>query len=575
MLGARSRAGRGAVTVFGRRRPRAVTWCSWALLASSACGAGPGEPSISIDILDDPATEAAVMVPMRRLGRDQYHHTVHDLLGDALPGDVDVRARLPHDDEHGGFVANATVPMTELAVQQLQDAAQIIADAVVPRRDRLHPCLGEPSPGGACLQAWIDQLGPRAFRRPLSAAEREALHALVEPTAVPATVEQDSVEAAVERALLALLQSPDFLYRIDRGDPSDDLDAVPLTDFEIASRLSYLLWGTMPDDALWEQASDGLLRDPEVRDRAAVRMLADPRAREGLAAFHRQWLELDGLSSLRKDRNRFPTFDEALGPLLQQEFETFIELTLLSGPGTLTALLTSRVTAVPAALAPWYGDDAVPTEVAGAQVPEGFDTVALHPARRSGVLTLVPTMAAHAKAGRSDPVGRGAVVRRRLLCDTLAAAPPDVPTATPQPMPQASQRDQLQQHSTDPACAGCHALTDPVGLMFETYDAMGVFRVEDFAGNPVDARGAVPGSDITGELDDAVELAAALATSAQVRRCYATQWLRHALGRPDGAADADLDARMQQALATTDGHVPSMLRALVSSDAFAWRRSVP
>lgn len=144
--------------------------------------------------------------------------------------------------------------------------------------------------------------------------------------------------------------------------------------------------------------------------------------------------------------------------------------------------------------------------------------------------------------------------------------PPSAPT------PGSSQRDQLRRHAEDPACASCHALTDPIGLLFEPYDAMGSFRTEDVAGNPIDARGEVPRSDVAGPLDGPVALAEALVRSEQARRCYATQWLRHALGRPETTDDAATLAALQERFLASDGHVPTLLHALVTSDAFVHRR---
>jgi hypothetical protein len=546
-----------------------------------ACGgdgdaAAPHDPFEALDLPLQGSEPIAVAVPLRRLTRNQLHHTVHDLLGEALTPTLDVRELLPPDDEHGGFASNSTVPLTALAVEQIERAAEVVAAAATARRAHLHPCLDDPGPPVECLEAWVDALAPRAFRRPLAAGELELLHALVQPEPSPARADEDPTDAAIRRTLSAILQSPDFLYRSEAGEPTDDPEVLRLTPHELAARLSYLLWSSLPDEPLLADAAAGRLHDPAVRVRQLERMLADPRARRGLADFHAQWLELDELPTLEKDRNVFPTYDPDLRPLLQQELETFVDFAIRHDDGRFATLLTSRTTFVPLALTPWYGDGATPTTLPAARtpmLPEGFGAVALDPERRAGVLTLLPVMVTHAKAGRSDPVGRGALVRRRLLCDTLAAAPPEIPMPPSAPTPGTSQRDQLQRHAEDPACAACHALTDPVGLLFESYDAMGSFRSEDPAGNPIDASGAVPGSDVEGALDGPVALAQALAESEQARACYATQWLRHALGRPEGPDDATTLATLQARFLAADGHVPTLLRALVTSDAFIHRRA--
>lgn len=552
----------------------------WLVLAGLACGggeevAGAHDPFEALDVPLAGPSPVVVAVPLRRLTRDELHHTVHDLLGAALPADLDVREQLPPDDEHGGFASNSTAPPDALAVQQLERAAETIASAAALRRAHLHPCLEEAAPAPACLQAWVDGLAPRAFRRPLAPAELAGLHALAEPEPAPAGVHEDPTTAAIRRTLSAMLQAPDFLYRVEVGEPTLDPAVARLTHHELATRLSYLVWASLPDAELTALADAGRLHDPAVRAEQLARMLADPRARRGLARFHAQWLELGPLGSLEKDRNLFPTYDPALLPLLHAELEVFVDFAIRSDDGRFATLLGARTAFVPPALAPWYGDDATPASLPAASLPalpEGFAAVTLHPERRAGILTRLPVMATHAKAATSDPVGRGALVRRRLLCDPPAAAPPELPMPPAAPTPGSSQRDQLQRHAEDPACASCHALLDPVGLLLERYDAMGSYRSEDVVGNPIDARGTVAGSDIEGELDGPVALSEALAGSEQALRCYATQWLRYALGRPEGPDDAALLALVQARFLAADGHVPTLLHAWVTSDAFAHRR---
>lgn len=538
-------------------------------------GAGAYEPFETPGAALSEADPVTVAVPLRRLTRAELHHTLHDLLGPALPAELDVRELLPPDDAHGGFASNSTVPLTELSVEQIERAAETVARAAATRRGELHACLDEPAPTTECLHAWVDALAPRALRRPVPAEALALLHELATPEPTPAGVDEDPVDAAIVRTLAAILQSPDFLYRVELGEPTDDPAVLRLTDHEIATRLSYLVWSSLPDEALAAEAEAGHLHDPAARGAQLERMLADPRARRGLAEFHAQWLELAELPALEKDRNAFPTFDPALLPLLRAELETFVDFAIRRDDGRFVTLLTSRTTFVPLALALWYGDDATPATLPTARtpvLPAGFGPVDLHPEHRAGILTLLPVMATHAKAGTSDPVGRGALVRRRLLCDPPAPPPPDVPMAPSTPAPGSSQRDQLARHAQDPACSGCHALIDPIGLLLEPYDAMGSFRTVDAAGNPIDARGELPRSDVSGELSGPVALAEALADSEQARRCYATQWLRYALGRPETADDDATLATLHDRFLAAEGHVPTLLHALVTSDAFVHRR---
>ncbi len=552
---------------------------TWVLTCGLVVGCGElGAPTVGddpegIDVGLRGPDPVAVVVPLRRLTRTQLHHTLHDLLGDALPPSLDVRSMLPPDDEHGGFSSNSTVVPSELTVAQIERAMEEVVAGIPSRRGRLDPCLDTAEPTPQCMNRWVDDLAPRAWRRPLPVEELEALHALARIDTLPAGVEQDAVDAAIERVLLALLLSPDFLYRLERGEPTTDPTVVALTSHEIAARLSYLLWSSMPDDALRIDADEGRLADPVVRLEHFERMFEDPRARDGLVDFHVQWLELSSLDSLDKDRNLFPTWSEALRPLMRQETSTFVDYVLRHDDGRLATLLSSRMTFVSPALLPWYGDEVAEVEPPSSLWrPEGTVAVELSSEQRSGILSRIAPLAVHAHASRSDPVGRGALVRRRLLCETLATAPADVPMGTLEPAQGSSQREQLERHAHDPACAVCHARIDPVGLALESYDAMGMFREEDAAGNPVDARGAVPDSDIHGPVDGPVALQRALAQSEQVLRCHARQWLRHALGRAETPEDDALVERLTERFVASDGHVPTLLRTLVGSEAFTMRR---
>jgi len=549
-----------------------------AVISLASCGIDDDEAPLSPDAsswpLHEPETsDVAVSVSMRRLTRAQYLHTVHDLLGAALSPDLDLRGMLPRDDEVGGFASNAIAPVTEPVVEHYERAAEAIALAVVPRRAELHPCLSETSIAASCIEEVFDALAARAFRRPLSRSERDALDVVIFAEEAGPIEGEDPMTTALRRGITVLLQSPDFIYRIERGEHGD---LGRLSPYEVATRLSYLVWASMPDDALWSDASAGRLHDPLVRAEHIERMLADPRAREGLTVMHAEWLEIGPLDSLVKDRNLFPTFSEGLGPLLREEFASVVDFVVRHDDGRLSTLLSTRTSFVSPALSPWYGADATvdPSIDLDAMpgLPEGFVPVALDPSHRAGVLTLLPVLAAHAKAGRSDPVGRGVLIRQRLLCQTLAAPPPDIPVPPSAPEPGAPLRDQLEQHREDPSCATCHDLIDPPGFTLEHYDAMGSFRERDAAGNVIDARGEILASDIEGSIEGGVALAEALAESAQVQRCYATQWFRYAFGRLERAEDAVVLDPMRERFVDSDGHIPTLLRALVVSDAFVMRR---
>lgn len=557
-------------TPVGRRATR----CAWisalavAFVPAASCSTDlPAPPAFDDPVAPDEPAPHLGGVAMRRLTRAQYVRTIADLFGAALPDDPELVDALPVDDENGGFTAN-TVAVSETVLVQYEEVAWRIADAIRP--DALHPCLAAPIPSAECAPAFLAAFAPRALRRPVSTEELEALADLLGPPAADAA----EAHAAVRRLVAAILQSPDFLYRIERGEGDPDGE-VTLRGHEIAARLSYLLWGSMPDDALMADADAGRLHDPGYRRTVVARMLAEDRAAAGLAAMHRQWLEVGGLRRLVKDRNVFPTFSEALGPELDAELADTVAFAILHDDGELSTLLTASTSVASVAVSTWYGDDVVASAPAPAIADEDRALLELDPMRRAGVLTLRSVLAAHAKPDGSDPVRRGALVRERLLCQALSAPPPGVAVPPPAPTPGASLRERLELHGADPACAACHAQIDPIGFLFEGYDAMGGTRTHDAAGNPIDATGRVTDSDLDGALDGGVALAWALAGSEQVQRCYARQWFRYAFGRLDGDDDAAVVDALERRFVAERGHVPTLLAELVGSDAFVHRRAPP
>lgn len=509
------------------------------------------------------------VAPLRRLTRDEFVRTLTDLFGDALPPELPLTAALPVDDHDGGFATNTTA-VTDTIVEQYQQLAEVVAEAVTAHRGALHPCLTPAVPAPQCARSFVEAFGPRAMRRPLTPEELDGLTALMwsEPPATAA-----AADLGTRRVIATLLQSPDFLYRIERGRPdADDTDTVRLAGHEVATRMSYLVWGSMPDAALMADAAAGRLDDPGYRATVLDRLLDDPRATAGLGAMHRQWLGMAPLDHLVKDRNLYPTFTEALGPELADELTEFVDLALRHGDATLHTLLTSNRTIATTAVTSWYGADAVSIAPAPDRFGAGRSLVTLDPTRRAGVLTLLSVMAAHAKPDRSDPIDRGVLVRQALLCQPLAAPPPGAAVPPAAPEPGASQREQLAVHTAAPECATCHTLVDPIGFALEPFDAMGVHRTHDEVGNPIDARGEITGSDIAAAIDGPVALAHALADSEQVERCYATQWFRLAMGRLETQDDrTELDA-LWAAFRDSGGHIPTLLQQLVSSEAFVYRR---
>jgi hypothetical protein len=508
---------------------------------------------------------------MRRLTRTEYARTVQDLLG---PGAVDVSA-LPPDEQALGFDNNADVMSTsDLLVEQYDQLAEQAGDWVASHLATLATatsgtfaasaaCASAPSADAACADILIAAFGRRAWRHPLSAEEAGDL------AAVFAGGNADGgFGEGMARVVAVALQSPQFLYRVEVGGaPASDLPgAVALTSSELASRLSYLLLGSLPDDGLLEAAEADRLSSADGLAAEARRLLGDARAHAVVTRFHGEWLGLDGLDTIDKDPVIYPAFDDGLRAGFRAESERFVDEVVWNGPGTLTALLGSNVTFVDAGLAAFYG---VP---APAVTGTGLGRVVLDGRQRAGFLTEGAILAVHAKPNQSSPVHRGRFVREQLFCTTPPPPPANVAIRPPSLDPRKTTRERFAEHTADPFCATCHTQLDPIGFGFEHYDGIGHWRDSE-SGLPVDGSGLLTGTDVDGPFDGAPALAAQLAASAEVRRCYATEWFRFAYGRGETTADACTLAELAGAFDAAGGDVRSLMVALTQTDAFRYRRS--
>lgn len=493
--------------------------------------------------------------PLRRLTRREYANAVADLTG--VIADV---GALDPDEKLAAFDSNLAAPVSPAIITQYRTLAESVADAAILDLADLVPCAPEaaaidPALAATCTEAYLVGFGRRAFRRPLTATELQTYGAL-------ASGGSDFADG-IRLVTAALLQSVHFLYHLELA-PADATDeVVALDDHQLAARLSFFLWGSVPDDALLDAADAGLLSDP-VRLRAeAERLLASEHAADAVQSFHMQWLGLDRRAALVKQPEVYPTFDEALRVAMWEETERFVAHVVLEGDGRLATLMTSSDSFVDAPLAELYG----------VTLPDDHDPaspIALDPAQRAGLLTQASFMTAHAHNDSSGPVQRGVIVRANLLCQPLPPPPNDVPELDPVD-PDATTRERFEQHSSDPACAGCHSLIDGIGLAMENYDGIGRHRTEE-NGLPVDASGELVGTDVDGEFEGAVELAHKLADSALVGDCVAVQWFRFAFGRGESEPDACTLEALRTQFAASDGDVRELMLAIVASDAFRNQR---
>jgi hypothetical protein len=401
-----------------------------------------------------------------------------------------------------------------------------------------------------CAEEIARTFGRRVLRRPLTADEFAAVMGEYGAVRGAGGDWDEGVRASIKRLLL----SPWFVYQVQL-DPADG--PRDLTGFELASRLSYFLWSSTPDDRLLDLAQTGALTQPDVVEAEARRMLADPRSEALVHNLGGQWLGIRKVGSAAPNRDVFPDWDDGLRASMETEVERFVA-DVLRSDRPIQDLLTSDETWVDARLASFYGVTPPSAEgFAPAVVPD-----------RVGLLSRAGLMAALAYPTRTSPVVRGNWVLGNLLC----APPPPPPgnfmledevAGDPQ-----SLRDQLAEHRANPACAVCHDQMDAYGLALEEYDAMGRYRETDEFGFPIDATGSIEGF---GAFDGAAEMQAVLATDDRFVDCAVEKTFTYALGRGPTAADDLLLTDLWMRFAVSGYRFDELAIAIVRSPAFLRR----
>lgn len=527
-----------------------------AATADTTGGSDDGGSGGTDDTGDEPAFEPAPG-GLRRLLRHQYVGSVRYLLGHAAA----TAATPPEDYSLHGFdaIGAAELALPESAVEQLESSARAIAVAAVTERDTLGgfvPCVLAADPADDCYRTVAADLGRLAWRRPLAPAEVDALTKI----AASARTWGGDFATGLQYELMAILQSPDFLYIVEVGAPDPDDPAVrTLTPTELATRLSFFLLGRTPDAALLAAAEAGeLATDDQVRDAAAA-MLARPEARSTLATFYAELFQLRDLPGLNKNPELFPQFTPALADAMQDETLRLIEDIVWDQDGDFRALLDADWTFVDPGLAALYG---LP-----APAGPGLQRVDL-PAEhgRAGVLGHAGFLARFAHPAETSPTRRGLFIRTKLLCEGVSPPPPGVDTSLPPDDPQQPQtmKEKLQQHMEDPNCKSCHSQLDPLGLALENYDPIGAFRTVD-QGLAIDPSASVP--DL-GEFASARELAGLLAADPRTTACVVKNFVRGALGHMEQLGERPAIDALEQAFVAGDHRLQHLLVELAASPVF-------
>lgn len=487
---------------------------------------------------------------LRRLTRSQLDHTVRDLLNVT---DNPATAALTPDEQVGPFASNAISPATDLIIAQHHEIAVRIAEASMARANEVAGCTL--SEGESCVRSFVTSFGRRAFRRPLITAEVDAYVTLF-------GVAKDAPNG-FRLILEAMLQSPAFLYHADVGETGAPTSAAsPLTPHELASRLSYFLWNSMPDAALSARADGGDLTDPAVLRSEVARMLADAKASDAVPLFHLEWLGINA-----REFGTLGGSEPELTAAMVDETSRFSDFVVRDGDGMLSTLLTASYSYPSGPLFDLYGITRPSNFTAGMQVP-------LNAQQRGGILTQPAFLVKHYRGVAGSVVHRGITVRENVLCQPIQPPPLDVATSPLPPVDGTTARDRFRAHEADPTCGGCHSQMDPIGLALENYDGVGKYRTED-GGVLIDATGEIvdAGDDVAGEFVGGVELGQKLAGSSVVKSCVANQWFRFSLGRMESNDDACALRAARTEFART-GNVRELITNVVLSDAFRHVRAV-
>jgi hypothetical protein len=527
-------------------------------LALSACSGGliggsPG-PSASPSPTASPTPYVASTSSLRRLSRAELDATIRDVFGD----DSAPSARFLGEDEITPFDNDATAKEPSRALIDGLDALgaavaeRVLADPQA--RTRLLPCTPA-SPGDAtCFRELTGQLARRALRRPLAADEVDRYAPLLAFATEASPHWTPSFDIAVALLIRSLVLDPEFVHRVERRTPTTTAGVGALDGPSVASRLSYLLWGTAPDDALLDAAEQGTLATPAGRKAAAERLLRDPRARTQLRRFHAMWL---GYRTLPHPATLTRAF--------QTETSALVDRVVFEDARDYLDLFRLDETWLDATLATHYGLPA-PATASGAWVHYPADS------QRAGILGHGSVLAAFSKFTDTSPTQRGILVRSRLLCQPITPPPPTVMAdAPPGDGTAACKKDRYLAHVGSGSCAGCHSQMDPIGFGLEGFDIAGRARAHD-DGKPqclIDGTGALPGA---GAFRGPRELSERLIASGQLEPCVVKQVLGFALGRPVGADEQGLVDTLLTRWRGEGRSLQALLVEYIGSEAFALRK---
>jgi hypothetical protein len=493
------------------------------------------------------------LVVMHRLNFSEYNNTVRDL----LKTNIRLPDVFPPDDSAYGFDNVASIlSVTDVHLRHYQNtAAALASEALSPARRASLVTCDPATQKEACVTTVVNSFVPRAWRRPLADTDRTKLVQLYTARVAAG----DTADDALGRVFQAVLLSPRFLYRIEENrDPSASAPRA-LDSYEMASRLSYFLWSSMPDDELFRAAAADELTNEANVSAQVRRIMSDSKSAAFIQNFGAEWLGQRNLDNIAPDPTAFKTFDEDLRSAMRQE-TLLLFREVASGSIPAGQLLTANFSFMNDRLAAHYGLPPV-----GSKTPVRTAV----PRQRGGLLTNASLLSVLAHPNETAPVLRGKWILSHLLCQDVPPPPPNVPKE-PAAKPSQSRRERLASHRVEAVCASCHGLMDPLGLSFEKYDGIGAMRTTD-NGVAIDTADTVPG---LGSFSGPEELANLIVKSPDYARCITKHIFIYALGRAerDGNRDAAAIDAITKTFVDRGSKFPDLIETLALSNVFRQRQ---
>jgi len=519
-------------------------------------GAGGESPE------DDPFEPAPGGV--RRLLPQQIVNSVELVFGGAAAQTVE---DIPTVEPLHGFasIGAAEIAVNATDVGEFERIATNAAAAAVADPDRLielSPCIGDADPTEECYADAARDIGLLAWRRPLDEDEVERLAAIGRAGAAWSVDTQVGVpfEQGLKYELMAMIQSPSFLYMVEVGtpDPEDPAKRI-LNGYELATRISFFIQGRTPSANLLASAESGQLDTPDGIRQATRELLESDRAKDALDAFYAELFYLDDLSNISKDPEQYPDFDGSLAASMREETRLFMRDLVWDRDADAREMFTSASTFVDPELAALYGVDAPASGWERRDLPASQ--------QRVGLLGHASFLARFAHPGATSPTRRGHYLNARFLCDEVPPPPPGVTPGFPDdPGNPETMREKLARHASDPACSGCHMVMDPLGLSFEHFDAIGAYRDQD-GGLDVDVTGQSEG---LGSFSGPRELGQLIADDDRTPRCVVQNFVRSSLGHYDNSGERFAVRDLGEAFAEDGYKIRELMVELTASPLFRY-----